>query len=285
MLETHAIDRGPGGSAAVSKAFRVLNAFTVEQPWLSLSQLAAACAMPVSTASRLLAALERVGAVRRDAATLRYSVGAGVLPWARIAQLTLAAHQDVRQTLVELASATGETAAVYLHQGQGGTRICIDVVQSTQPVHRAIPLGEVAPLTSGAAGRVIVSYLPDAEQQALNLDVASMAQLREVRRLGLVCTYRDRLKDAWAIAAPLKNERGETAAALVLTGPISRYRPTLFLEWGALVREAARACSLRSGAPPATLRELDGPISNPVIFGAEPGRGAGDGNGDEVETR
>jgi len=271
--------RGPGGSAAIGKAFRLLNAFTVEQPWWTLSELAAACAMPVSTTSRLLAALERVGAVRRDPATLRYSVGAGVLPWARIAQMTLSAHQEVRQALVRLAAATGETAAVYLRHG--ASRICIDVVQSPQPVHRAIPLGEVAPLTSGAAGRVIVGFLPDDEQRALGLSEADIARLRQARALGVVCAYRDRLKDAWAIASPLKDERGEAASALVLTGPVSRYRPALFSEYGALVREAARACSLRSGAPPAALRELEGALSAPVIFGAAPPQTAED----EDDTR
>jgi IclR family KDG regulon transcriptional repressor len=263
------VDTGAqGGASAIGKAFRLLNAFTVERPWWTLSELAAGNSMPVSTTSRLLAALERVGAVRRDAATLRYSVGAGVLPWARVAQLTLSVHQDVRQTLVQLAAATGETAAVYLQQGT--SRICIDVVQSSQPVHRAIPLGEVAPLTSGAAGRTIASYLPEDGQRALGLDDASIDRLRQARQGGIVCAYRDRLKDAWAIASPLKNERGETVSALVLTGPVSRYRPTQFVEWGALVREAARACSVRAGAPPTALREFDGPLGDPVIFGTVP---------------
>jgi len=271
-----------GGSAAIGKAFKLLNAFTVERPWWTLSELAATSAMPVSTTSRLLAALERVGAVRRDAATLRYSIGAGVLPWARVAQLSLSAHQDIRQTLVHLAAATGETAAVYLQQGT--SRICIDVVQSSQPVHRAIPLGEAALLTSGAAGRIIVSYLTDDEQRALGLDAASIEQLRQARQGGLVCAYRDRLKDAWAIASPLKNERGETVSALVLTGPVSRYRPTLFLAWGALVREAARACSVRAGAPPSSLREFDGPVCGPVIFGAVPPQESRE-PGDEEGTR
>jgi DNA-binding IclR family transcriptional regulator len=87
-----------------------------------------------------------------------------VLAWARIARLTLPSLHGIHETLVQPAAGTGGTAAVYLRHGD--VRICIDVVQLAQPVHRAIPLGEVAPRTPGAAGRVIVSYLSEAEQQA-----------------------------------------------------------------------------------------------------------------------
>src|SRR5436190_7175332 len=243
------------GTAAIGKAFRLLNTFSVDRPWWSLSELAGMCGMPVSTTSRLLGALERVGAVRREPASHRYSIGAGVLPWARVAQRGLSTHVEARRLLEDLALVTGETAALYLRQGHD--RICIDVVQSTQPVHRVIALGGVAPLNSGAAGRAIAAYLSEDEQLEVGFPPDQLEILRRTRALGLTCGYRDRLLDAWSAAAPIKDQRGDVTSALVVSGPMSRYNAELFAKVGPEVRMAALICSRRSGAPPEALHEFD----------------------------
>ena len=252
------------GTAAIGKAFRLLNTFTVTRPWWSLSELAAACGMPVSTTSRLLGALERVGAVRREPTSHRYSVGAGVLPWARVAQRELSTHVEARRILEDLSLATGETAALYLRQGHN--RVCIDVVQSSQPIHRVIPLGGVAPLSSGAAGRAIAAYLPEEEQLEVGFPSDQLEILRRTRALGLTCGYRDRLADAWSVASPVKDHRGEVTSAIVVSGPMSRYHETLFEKIGPEVRMAALVCSRRSGAPPEAVHEFDAPLVDMPVF-------------------
>jgi DNA-binding IclR family transcriptional regulator len=255
------------GTAAIGKAFRLLNTFSVDRPWWTLSELANACGMPVSTTSRLLGALERVGAVRREPASHRYSIGAGVLPWARVAQRELSTHAEARRVLEDLALVTGETAALYLRRGHD--RVCIDVAQSPQPVHRVIPLGGVAPLSSGAAGRAIAAYLPEAEQLEIGFPPTRLELLRRTRALGLTCSFHDRLADVWSIAAPIKNHHGEVTSALVVSGPMSRYHDKLFEKIGPEVRMAALICSRRSGAPPEALSEFDAPLDDvPVYDGA-----------------
>jgi DNA-binding IclR family transcriptional regulator len=242
--------------------------FTVSRPWWTLSELASASQMPVSTTSRLLGALERVGAVRRDPASHRYSVGAGVLPWARVAQLALAVHVEARRMLEHLAATTTETAALYLRQGH--ERVCIDVVPSPQQVHRALALGEVAPLKAGAAGRAIAAYLPDDQQLAMGVQPAEMNAMHRIRDLALTCSYRDRLKDAWAIASPIKDQHGDVASALVVTGPLSRYHTDLFFEVGPQVRAAALICSRQAGAPPEALGEFGVALTDLAVFGEVP---------------
>ena len=265
------------GAAAIGKAFRILGVFSVERPWWTLSEVAAACEMPISTTSRLLGALERAGAVRRDPASHRYSIGARVLNWARIAQMTLAVHQELRQALEQLVAATGETSAAYVRQGKD--RICIDVIHSSQPVHRVIPLGDISPLTSGTGGRAIAAYLPEAEQRAVGFKPSEVEMLRRARAMGLNCGYGDRLKHSWSVSSPVKDERGEATAALAVTGPISRFRDTLFAELGPIVRSVALECSYRCGAPAEALREFSVPLTDPVVFGAPPPPASGDGTG------
>jgi DNA-binding IclR family transcriptional regulator len=256
------------GAAAIGKAFRILGVFSAERPWWTLSEIAAACGMPISTTSRLLGALDRAGAVRRDRASHRYSIGARVLPWARIAQMTLAVHQELRQSLEQLVAATGETSAAYVRQGKD--RICIDVIHSSQPVHRVIPLGDISPLTSGTGGRAIAAYLTEAEQRAAGFETSEIELLRRVRAMGLNCGYGDRLKHSWSVSSPIKNERGEATSSLAVTGPISRFRDTLFAELGPIVRSAALECSRRCGAPPEALHEYSVPLTDLVVFGAPP---------------
>lgn len=256
------------GTAAIGKAFRILNTFSITRPWWSLSEIAAACGMPVSTTSRLLGALERVGAVRREPSSHRYTVGAGVLPWARVAQLALSSHGEARRMLEELAMKTGETAALYFRQGRD--RVCIDVVQSRQPVHHVLALGGVAPLAIGAPGRIIAAYLSEEEQLAVGFKPSQLEPLRRAARVGVTCSYGERLPDAWAVAAPIKDHYGEVVSSLVVTGPVSRYHPGLFEEIGAVVREAAFICSRRSGAPPEALREIEVPLHDLPVFGDVP---------------
>jgi DNA-binding IclR family transcriptional regulator len=224
--------------------------------------------MPISTTSRLLGALERVGAVRRDPASLRYSVGAGVLPWARVAQVGLVLHAELRQALEQLVAATDETAAAYVRQGKD--RICIDVIHSSQAVHRVIPLGDISPLTSGTGGRAIAAYVTEAEQRDVGFGPHEIDKLRRVRAMGLNCGYGDRLAHSWSVSSPIKNERGEVTSSLAVTGPISRYRPSLFAELGPIVRAVALECSRRCGAPPDALREFTVPLMDLVVFGSLP---------------
>jgi DNA-binding IclR family transcriptional regulator len=253
------------GARAVSKALTLLNTFTTEQPWWTLSQLGRATGMPLSTVNRLLSALEAAGAVQREHRGSRYAIGYRTLMWGAVAQASSTLQSLARPFLERLSESTGETAAVYLRQGQ--VRVCIDVVNSSQPVHRSIRLGEIAPLGVGAAGRVVAAYLPEEEQVALHIPIIERAVLRQVPRQAVVCTIRDRLKDAWALASPLKDSAGEVDAALVLTGPASRFHAGLFATYWPRMREDARALSEQRGAPATALAEYRAPASSPVVFG------------------
>jgi DNA-binding IclR family transcriptional regulator len=257
------------GARAVSKALALLEAFTPARPWWTVAELAAAVGMPASTVTRLVSALEGGGVLRREDGGFRYTIGHRVLLWASIAKGSTNLHALAHPLLEDLRNQTGETAALYLRQGI--VRVCLDVVQSSQQVHRALPLGEVAPLTMGAAGRSIAAYLPPEERQMLGFPSNELGALQRVPSFGgVVCSLRDRLKDAWAIAAPIHGADGGVSAALVVTGPISRFRNDLFGEYAPSVLRAARAVSEKLGCPPHMLGTAPADFTGIPIFGSGP---------------
>ncbi len=246
------------GARAVAKALQILEVFSVEHPWRTVAELAHLSGLPPTTTARLVAALERANVLQREPRGFRYAPGFRTMGWASVARASSSFPEIAHPHVRALSESTGETAALYVRQGHN--RVCIDVVNSTQQVHRAIPLGEVAPLNQGAAGRVIAAYLPDEERQQLGFTRDDWDRLQKVPSFGLVCTVRDRLKDAWAAASPIHDAHGEVHSALLLTGPVSRWSPELFKRFGPSVRATAHEVEQRLGflAGPVNSSSLDG---------------------------
>jgi DNA-binding IclR family transcriptional regulator len=261
--------QGVEGARAVSKALALLEAFTPARPWWTISELAAAVGIPASTVTRLVSALEGGGVLRRVEGGYRYTIGPRVLTWASVAKESTGLYALAHPLLESLRNQTGETAALYLRQGPN--RVCLDVIQSPQQVHRALPLGEVAPLSVGAAGRSIAAYLPPEERRSLGFPGDELHALRQVLTFGgVVCSVRDRLKDAWAIAAPIHEADGSVSAALVVTGPISRFRVDLFDEYAPYVLATARVVSEGLGCPAQMLGSVPAGFAGIPIFGSGP---------------
>src|SRR5690242_8682294 len=77
--------QGAGGAAepqriaAVQHAVAVLNAFSTAEPLLGVNEIARRIGLHKSTVSRILATLQDAHLVERDAASGRFSLGAGIV--------------------------------------------------------------------------------------------------------------------------------------------------------------------------------------------------------------
>jgi DNA-binding IclR family transcriptional regulator len=262
------------GARAVSKALALLSAFTPSRPWWTISELAALSSIPASTVTRLVSALEASGVLRRETRGFRYTIGHRVLTWASVARASTNLQTLAHPMLERLRDVTGESAAVLLRQGLN--RVCLDVVQSNQEVHFAIPLGEIAPLTLGAASRCMAAYLSGDQQRALNLPSTELEQLEQIPQAGgLVCTISDRIKDAWALAAPIRDAEGTVIAALVVGGPTSRFNYHDVLQrYAPTLLEAARELSVMLGCPTDLLGNPPADFGRIPVFGSETPRTA-----------
>jgi DNA-binding IclR family transcriptional regulator len=236
------------GARAVSKAIALLRAFTPARPWWTVSELVGATGFPHSTVTRLVSALEVGGILHREPGRFRYTIGHLALAWAAVAKASTNLNTLAHPLLERLRDDTGESAAVFLKQAN--SRICLDVVLSNQEVHFALRLGEIGPLTRGAAGLCIAADLPRAERSALGIPPTELDRLEQVADFGgVVCTLNDRIKDAWALAAPIRDADASIYAAVVVGGPTSRFKKSVFSKYAPNVLQAANEVSLMLGCP------------------------------------
>ena len=250
------------GTQAIDRAAAIL-AFVVESVApVSFSDVALATALPRSTVSRLLSALERNGLVeRRPDATYRggplfvsYSARSG-----RTESLATTAHP----TLLRIGEATGET--VNLAVPSGDRVVHVSQVDATFVLGATSWIGVDVPPHCSALGKVMYAFgalpLPDGPlerrtDRTVTTRRALLLTLDDVREKGYAVTRGELEAGLDAIAAPVHAADGEVVAALGRSGPSVRITDHAAL--GELLAHEAglltQALRLRSGdaAAPAT---------------------------------
>ncbi len=212
-----------GSVRSVERALDILDCFAPGQLELSLSEIAARINLAASTTSRIIATLERRGWLARDPASLRYSLGSasariGGLGFSgiEIGKVALPFMRDLNRIYDE---------GVSLYAVQGDERVCIECVESSRPLRRVIKVGDRHLLTRGAAGRVLLAWLPeDRREELIRRDPFTNEEaLEELRRSGFTVSLGEREEGVTSIAAPIQDARREVVAALAMSGPSVRF--------------------------------------------------------------
>lgn len=231
---------------AVERALDILMCFTKGTD-LGLTEIASEIELHKSTVHRLLTTLEEKGFVARDASTEKYRLGIKI--WELSAHLS---HNDDPARLLlpqmeQLRDRLGETVSLYLRDGTD--RLRIQAVQSNQAIRRVAHVGARLPLYVGASSKVLIAY---ADQKVLDAVLNSpdwpasvdrsafVEQLKGIRQLGYATSYEEREPGAAAVAAPIFDRSGQIAAALSVSGPVSRLSPQTLVEFSPVLIEAAR---------------------------------------------
>ncbi|WP_435923902.1 IclR family transcriptional regulator [Paenibacillus sp. DYY-L-2] len=231
---------------AVERALDILMCFTKGSD-LGLTEIAGEIGLHKSTVHRLLTTLEEKGFVIRNSATEKYRLGLKI--WELSAHLSQ--NDDPAILLLpqmeQLRDRLGETVSLYLRDGT--ERLRIQAVQSNQAIRRVAQIGARLPLYVGASSKVLVAYAEEAIVRAV-LDgpdwpsavdrEAYVAQLEEIRRVGYATSYEEREPGAAAVAAPIFDRSGRIAAALSVSGPVSRLSPETLVEFAPILIETAR---------------------------------------------
>jgi DNA-binding IclR family transcriptional regulator len=227
-----------------------------------VTELARRLGLHKSTASRLLATLEKRGLVEQDEESGKYRLGLIVIRLAERAERTLDLRAIAMPELDRLARLTRETTGLGVVQGE----LMLTVAQADGPNLVAMGdwTGRGAPLHSVAAGKILLAALPEREILRLvrrGLDRCTertitqleplLEELARVRRRGYATAFGEFDKGLNAVAAPVHDARGQIIAAMDVWGPAFRVTPSRIPELVGHVREAAAAVSVRLGGTPA----------------------------------
>jgi IclR family acetate operon transcriptional repressor len=248
---------------SVDRAAALLLALGDSQAEAGVTELARRLGLHKSTASRLLATLEKRGLVEQDEETGKYRLGLAVIRLAERAERTLDLRGIAMPELERLARLTHETTGLGVLDGD----MLLTVAQADGPNLIAVSdwTGRTSPLHCVAAGKVLLAAL--AEREVLRIvrrGVASytdrtiveleplLEELARVRRRGYATAIGELEAGLNAVAAPVHDARGNVVAAVDVWGPGFRVTPGRIPELAAQARDTALAISVRLGAAPSS---------------------------------
>jgi DNA-binding IclR family transcriptional regulator len=220
----------PRGSQAIVRAIGVLRSYSSECSAMTITEIAAAVAVSVPTAHRIAKTLEGQGLLTRDPASKAFSLGPEILRLARL--MTDRRPTSVNtQVLIAIREATGETVSLQVRVGD--RRVCVAEEVSRQPIRIMSGVGQSYPLTAGAAGKAILSLLPDEDVERLiglppdpdSWPLARrelLASIRLARELGYATSEGETVQGAIAVAVPLPWSGSGAPSAINLVGPRDR---------------------------------------------------------------
>jgi len=236
------------------KAMDVLDLFTPKRKELGVTEVADLLRRPKSTVSRWLSGMEEAGFLDRDEGSGRYRVSMRLAAVGEMAKQATSLQQVARPALQRLMAATGETSNLVVLVGQEGVNI--EAVESPRPVMHMGSVGRRFPLNASAACKAILAWMEEEEVRALlprRLPRCTpttvtdrerfLGELGEVRRQGYAVNWAELEDDLVAVAAPVRDHRGEIVAAVSISAPITRVPRESLPGVGGHVIEAARTLS------------------------------------------
>jgi DNA-binding IclR family transcriptional regulator len=245
---------------SVDRAAALLLALGDSQGEAGVTELARRLGLHKSTASRLLATLQRRGLVEQDEESGKYRLGLVVIRLAERAERTLDLRGIAMPELERLARLTHETTGLGILDGD----TLMTVAQADGPNLIAVGdwTGRATPLHCVAPGKVILAAL--AEREVLRIVRRGLAsytdrtiteleplleELARIRRRGYATGLGEFELGLNAVSAPVHDARGNVVAAVDIWGPAFRLTPRRIPELAAQAREAAAAISVRLGGP------------------------------------
>jgi IclR family transcriptional regulator, acetate operon repressor len=250
-----------GAVRSVDRAAALLIALGDTPGLAGVTELARRLGLHKSTASRLLATLERRGLVEQDDESGKYRLGLAVIRLAQRAELTLDLGRIARPELDVLARAGHHpvTLAILQHD------TAIVGAQIDPPSVAAVPdwTGRALPLHATAAGKILLASVPEREvlrivrgglraytpRTIVELDPL-LAELARIRRRGFALALGELEPELHAVAAPVLDARGAVVAAVELRGRAPRLPTSRLPELASSVRDTAAAISVRLGGVP-----------------------------------
>lgn len=225
---------GKPGVEAVDRALSLLECFSQQQQSLTLTELAEATGMYKSTVLRLAASLERFHFLTRHEDG-RFAIGQAVWRLGLLYRSSQDIEPIIRPELIKLVETTGETASLYVREGD--LRVCMFRENSRRAARHHLDEGAALPLEAGASGHVLAAY-----------GGAKSAKAQQVLSDEYALSMGERDPDLAAIAVPAFDGAGSIRGALAISGIITRFTPEkIEVMHKALKESAAR---LQESLPP-----------------------------------
>lgn len=242
--------RRPETGPVVRRAARVLAAFSPERPALTLTELSARAALPLTTTHRLVSSLADAGFLERQADG-RYHVGLRLWEIGALAPRGLGLREAALPFMEDLYEVTRHN--VQLAVRDGTESLYVERIAGRRAVRVLTRVGGRFPLHPTGVGRVLLAWAPEEVVEAVlaaplraytPCTVTDPEVLRRelaaVRARGYAVNDRQVTLDALSVAAPVTSADGAVVAAVSVVVPAGQQGPEALAP---MVQAAARGIS------------------------------------------
>jgi len=243
----------------LDRTLRILDLLAQSDSDLGPSELGEKLALHRSTTHRLLKVLERHQLIRKSQVEGKYGLGIKLFELGSrvVSQFDLPTRsQPFLRRLVDVA---GETAHVCVLND--AEMVSVANVEGPWTLRTPSTVGRRTPLYCTSVGKVLLAFLPEAEQghlldrvklvrrtrRTITSRTALEAELQLVRRRGFGMDNEEIEEGLRCIGAPVFNHRGEIAAAISVAGPVFRVTKQRVPEIVRAVKAAGRDLSSELG--------------------------------------
>jgi DNA-binding IclR family transcriptional regulator len=239
----------PSSSTIGDKLLDVLLLFDESRPQMTAMEITGLIGAPRSTTYRYIRTLRDKGLVEKTASG-RFALGPRVLQMARAVQERLDIDRAALPIMEEIRRQTRET--VLLSRRFGRFSVCVECVDSPQPLRASFERGDLQPLYTGASSKLLLASAdetewdelltvpPDAsnEDATIELDLLK-SELYTIRTQGYCVSDGEIDAGTRAVAVPVYGNRSRLLAALSTVGPAFRMNDEVVAEHLALLKSSA----------------------------------------------
>jgi DNA-binding IclR family transcriptional regulator len=247
---------------SVKRAMDILDVFGKDGGNLGVTEVARRLAMNKSTVTRVMSTLEEGGYLFQMADTRKYRLGTKILTLASI----MLSKRDLRTIaaphLKKLSLKTNEALALWIVD-DGLSRICIERIEGNQDVKTAYAVGTRFPLYVGAPGKMLLAFLPEADQEEVikrsqsdtndrlkfkKVDEKVLRkELQKIREYGIAVSFDEIIQLFSSISVPIRDQSAKVIAAIGISGLTTHFTPDAIKEFGGLAKEAGLKISQELG--------------------------------------
>lgn len=233
----------------------VLLGLVAQGSGLSLTEAANAAGLPLSTAYRMLATLQRHGMVEFEPTAQLWHIGVETFRMGASFLRRRKLADRGRQVMQELVARSGETANIAV--ADADAVVFVSQVETHEAIRAFFRPGTRSPFHVSGVGKAILAYLPAEQATALlrryGLQrftertitelAALLRDLDTIRTRGWAIDDEERNLGMRCVGSAIFNEFAEPIAGISLSGPTVRMTPETLDRLGPLVREAAAEIS------------------------------------------
>jgi DNA-binding IclR family transcriptional regulator len=179
--------------------------------------------------------LKKKGYLVQDPEARSFSLGFQVMVLGKAFEKSNDLTTVVRPILKELVQKTGESASLYVLEGN--KRLVLVREEGTQVIRHSVAEGQRLPLHAGASGKTLLAFSPEEVTRRLINDrklarltphtvtdpVTLKAELAKIRSAGYAFSQSERAMDAASIACPVFNHENRLVGAISIGGPVTRF--------------------------------------------------------------